>query len=208
MECLSVSLLLQNSINSPHSMTVTASNAKDQEQQQHAKHTDKATWKSTQPKPEQQQWQTWREWEWPMTDRAGFGWQQVGDLLLTSARTNAPLCFHYNMSPDGPTRLLDRANPIIPFQSLLSSYRIQSSLLTSYIPHALLRLDYGALIYEVFPSSGSSLIWSFLLGIPLPHLCNFTSYPSSLSQIHLGISFWSHVTFLHLSEGSLSSPAI
>lgn len=57
MEFLTVSLLLQNSINSPNFMTVTAvaaSNLKEQEpQQQNLTHTDKPTIKPTQPKPKQ-----------------------------------------------------------------------------------------------------------------------------------------------------------
>lgn len=54
MKCLTVSFLLQNSINSPNFMTVTtvaASNLKEQ----NLTHTDKPTLKPTRLKPKQQQ---------------------------------------------------------------------------------------------------------------------------------------------------------
>lgn len=58
MKCLTLSLLLQNSINSPDFMTVTAvaaSNLKEQEQQQqNLTHSDKPTLKPTQLKTKQQ----------------------------------------------------------------------------------------------------------------------------------------------------------
>lgn len=54
--------------------------------------------------------------------------------------------------------------------------------------YALTKLDYVALTYKVFTSSGSLLTWNFLLEIFLPHLCIFTSYPSSLPRFTFAFS--------------------